>query len=75
MDIRCDSKMHGIIVEPGLIEVKCDSKFCGHRAGVTVLHRFNSLTGELVETKRYKDPGKDQADAVDNGPTAIFSVG
>lgn len=54
MEMRCDHKLHGVIVD-GLIEVKCGSSLCGKRSGTVVIHRFNAHTGELVETKLYKD--------------------
>lgn len=53
--MRCDHALHGIINSDGLLEVKCRSSFCGRKKGVVVIHRFDPLTGELVETKRYKD--------------------
>lgn len=54
MEMRCRHKLHGVVHE-GIIEVKCSSSFCGAKSGVVVIHRFNSKTGELVETKKYKD--------------------
>jgi len=56
MELRCPSKLHGILLEGGVIEVKCDSRFCGHVSGVVVLHRFNAQTGELLETLNFKNP-------------------
>lgn len=57
--LACDgNKLHGILFE-GFIEVKCNSRFCGHGPGVTVLHRFDPRSGVLLETKKYKDPGED----------------
>lgn len=53
--MRCDHSLHGIILSDGLIEVKCRSNLCGRKPGVVVLHRFHPVTGELVETKKYKD--------------------
>jgi len=53
MDMRCGSKKHGVIVCPGLLEIKCDSRFCGAGSGVVVLHRFDATTGELVDTRRF----------------------
>lgn len=56
MELRCPNGiLHGILTE-GVIEVKCRSSRCGHREGVVVLHTFNARTGELVETKFYRDP-------------------
>ena len=54
MQMRCPHKLHGI-VDGDVIEVKCGSSLCGSRSGVVVIHRFDSSTGELVGTKRYKD--------------------
>lgn len=54
-ELRCPNKLQGLLVE-GLIEVKCDSRFCGAMKGVTVLHRFDPHTGELVETLKFQDP-------------------
>ena len=54
MEMRCEHKLHGIVVD-GLVEVKCRSQLCGHRPGVVVIHKFDGMTGALVETKRFKD--------------------
>lgn len=61
MDVRCEHKMHGRLTDGGLFEVKCDSGFCGAAPGVVVLHLFSILTGELVETKRFKAAGTHKA--------------
>lgn len=56
MELRCHAQiLHGILVD-GLLEVKCKSRRCGHENGVIVLHRFDTITGELVETLHFKDP-------------------
>lgn len=54
MQMRCPHKLHGI-VDGDVIEVKCGSSLCGSKPGVVVIHKFNSKTGELVDTQRYKD--------------------
>lgn len=56
MELRCTNKLHAVLREAEYVEVKCDSRFCGHRPGVVVLHRFDVHTGQLIETKRYQDP-------------------
>jgi hypothetical protein len=53
---RCKGKTHGRIIRPGIWEVKCDSRVCGAVPGTVVLHEFSMETGELVETKKYRDP-------------------
>lgn len=58
MDLRCESKLLGILLEPGsggVVELKCSSRFCGARAGVVVLHRFSTETGALIGTARFRD--------------------
>lgn len=55
MDVRCDNKLHAVL-DGSVLEVRCNSRWCGKRPGVVVIHRFNILTGELIETLRYKDP-------------------
>lgn len=56
MELRCDAKKHGELLEPGhgVLEVSCDSRFCGKRAGVTVRHQFDLATGLMIETHKYK---------------------
>lgn len=56
MELRCPSRLHGVVIADGHIEVKCSSGHCGARSGVTVLHYFDLLTGELLETKKFNDP-------------------
>lgn len=61
-ELRCSgNKVHGILVEEeaeephGILEVRCDSKFCGKAPGVVVLHRFD-LSDGTVHTRRYSEP-------------------
>lgn len=54
--LRCDNKMHGIVVADGVIEFKCDSRFCGAAPGIIVLHRFDIASGKMIETHKYKNP-------------------
>lgn len=74
MDIRCPSKKHGELIEPGLVEVKCDSKFCGAEPGVSVIHRFDTITGKMLDTLKFKDPRKDQVNGSHNHPAAVRSA-
>jgi len=53
-ELRCSHKMHGILNDSGILDIKCDSAFCGHEPGVVVIHQFSTVTGELLGTKRYK---------------------
>lgn len=58
MDLRCHSKLHGIIVGDNFIEFKCKSRWCGAGPGIAVIHRFDMKTGEPT-TKLYKDPRRE----------------
>jgi len=75
VDLRCEAKKHGVIVREGVVEIKCDSRFCGAAQGVTILHRFDVVTGELVETVKFKDPvRKERAHAAHHNPAAVRSA-
>lgn len=56
IDIRCPSKKFAVLVDENTLEIKCSSRFCGAKPGVVVLHRYNTQTGELLDTSKYKDP-------------------
>ena len=53
MDVRCDNGILFGVVEEGVLEVKCRSRRCGHKAGTVVLHRFDLKTGECVESPEH----------------------
>jgi hypothetical protein len=57
VELRCaGGVLHGVLID-GRVEVKCrDRRTCGHAQGVAVFHYFDPLTGELLETKSYRDP-------------------
>lgn len=57
MELRCGGTMHGRM-DGFLLEVKCHRRSCGSKPGVVILHTFDVTTGELVSTKRFKDPVK-----------------
>lgn len=73
MELRCPSRIkHGELVA-GVLEVRCRSNRCGHEPGVVVLHRFDALTGELIETRKYNDPVRrdNAADARSSGSVPV----
>ena len=74
MDLRCPAKKHGVLVRDGVVEIKCDSRFCGAEQGVTILHRFDAVTGELVETVKFKDPAKRGAAHAARNRAAVWSA-
>lgn len=67
-ELRCEHKLHGILVEPEVLEVKCRSALCGG-PGVVVLHRFDTRDGRLIETKRFRDTPSlvTEKDVIDDG--------
>lgn len=68
MRLRCDgNKVHGETVATcfGILEVYCNSRWCGKRADNVVTHRFNLATGE-VTTRLYKKPTQSSPMEVNN---------
>jgi len=55
MDLRCPSTLQGVVTD-GVLEIKCRNNRCGARSGVVVLHRWDTTTGELLDTKTFRDP-------------------
>jgi hypothetical protein len=58
VELRCRGGLAGI-VRNGLLEVKCRHWACTI-GGYGTFHYYNLTTGELVDTKRYKDPNKEK---------------
>lgn len=59
VDLRCPSRKHGVLVAPGpggAVEVKCNSDRCGASRKVVVLHLFDTASGELIRTQRFRNP-------------------
>lgn len=57
MELRCGAKLHGTVEGgQGVLEVRCDSRWCGYQPGVVVMHKFDLSSGELTETTLYKAP-------------------
>jgi hypothetical protein len=73
MDLRCPSKKHGEIAD-SLVEIKCSSRFCGAGPGVVVIHRFDGNTGELVETRQFKDPTRKERTHASRHQSAVRSA-
>lgn len=80
MDLRCpNGKLHGKIIDKatGELDVACDNRLCGKRAGVVVIHRFDLSTGKVIKTKQYQDPAKlfsqkkEETSAADNRSAAV----
>lgn len=56
VELRCLAKKHGELDDFNVLEVKCNSKFCGAEPGIIILHRFSTVTGKLLSTEKFKDP-------------------
>lgn len=56
-DLRCPTRLHARLTDTGLIEIKCRNNGdpCGASAEVTVMHYFDPISGELVETKKFRN--------------------
>lgn len=72
-ELRCDNGILFGILDEDVVEVRCKSNFCGHQAGVIVLHRFSTKTGELVSTNRFKDPIRKREEVNKNATRSIRS--
>lgn len=74
-ELRCNQgKLFGILVEDAL-EVRCQSRFCGHEPGLVVIHRFSLETGEMLGTRRYRNPTpSDQKGSTNGNPRSVSSL-
>lgn len=55
--IRCPSRIVAKLTD-GRLEVKCSAKHCGAGKGNVVFHYFDPLTGDLLETKTFREPSE-----------------
>lgn len=59
MDLRCDNSLLGVLdLESGVLEISCKSRFCGKRPGVTVVHRIDLSTGQVISTRSFRTINK-----------------
>lgn len=57
IELRCPNKMHGELDGNACtITAKCSNSRCGARSGVVVLHKFDLFSGDLIDTKVFRDP-------------------
>lgn len=65
-ELRCDNRiLFGRLDSDGsrqVLEVACRSRRCGYEAGVVVIHRFDLVTGDLMGTKRFRNPTRKEAE-------------
>lgn len=57
-ELRCPTRLHARINDDGLIEMKCrnNAEPCGAGKGMTVLHYFDPISGDLVKTRKFREP-------------------
>lgn len=56
VELKCRHGIKFAELENSVLYVKCRSARCGAERGVVVLHRFDTITGELLGTDRFRDP-------------------
>ena len=58
VNLQCPHRMRHAVLYPEdhIVEIKCDRSHCGAGRGKVVLHRWNSITGEPLETLRFAEP-------------------
>jgi hypothetical protein len=57
-ELRCDNgiKFGELVLESGVLEVKCRSSRCGAGRGIIVIHAFDTGTGKLIGTEIFREP-------------------
>jgi hypothetical protein len=55
-ELRCENRILFGTMDGTVLEVRCRSARCGKEPGVIIIHRFSLHTGDLVGTKKYRDP-------------------
>lgn len=62
IDLRCPHRKFGEVIVPadndGMVEIMCPSRWCGRSEVTAVIHRFSTRTGELVDTRRFRQPNR-----------------
>lgn len=54
--LRCGSgTLFAEVLEATVVEVRCRNRRCGYEPGVLVLHKFDTTTGTVLGTRRYRD--------------------
>ncbi len=58
-ELRCEGNLYGILSDDHkTIEVRCKRSRCGAAPGVVVLHTISLSSGEVTDTKRFREPRK-----------------
>ena len=57
LELRCEGTLFGVLSDDRTtVEVKCKRRRCGAGPGKIVLHTISLETGEVVTTRRFKEP-------------------
>lgn len=67
-ELRCEHKLHMVLIDSDTVEVGCSSRLCGAGAGIVVRHRFSLTTKKLLSTTRYKSPERTTAHGRNDRP-------
>lgn len=55
--LRCKANLYAVLSDDHKsIEVRCKRRACGAEPGVIVLHTLSLETGQVIDTRRFKDP-------------------
>lgn len=56
-ELRCEGNLYGVLDDDHkTLEVKCKRRTCGAKSGIIVLHTLSLETGQVVSTRRFKQP-------------------
>jgi hypothetical protein len=55
-ELRCERGTLLAVLDGGAVEIKCRSSYCGNGSKFGVIHRFDAITGALLETRKFRDP-------------------
>lgn len=57
IQLRCDGTLYGVLSDDHkTLEVKCKRRSCGASSGVIILHTLSLKTGQVISTRRFKEP-------------------
>lgn len=57
VQLRCDGTLFGLLSDDRTtVEVKCKRRKCGYAAGIIILHTLSLETGQVISTKRFREP-------------------
>jgi len=57
IQLRCEGTLYGVLSDDHqFLEVKCKRRRCGYAPGVVILHTLSIETGQVISTRRFKEP-------------------